>query len=944
MEIDHVLSRQHHHAFRIFNIATSTFPQGAQKRLGACLPSLMAPVRVIQDSDDDSDPISPERSQVAVEKQPTAELLHSTSQPAELSGVPTDPSMSSNGMCALHNGTGTDINQRTESLLHDLHPARRHLAEPTPQHLPPPTLEWNTSTSPTISKVNRRQTTMGIIESQKEDSLKLPRRKTTKTYGTHTRHERSSSWFDDEVGATGIGMDGGSSRKRQRMDGAEVDHLDELGANSTEEDGNMFGVDMGHTKFGRQLPAEIDIGNFFKPYSSKSSSDVNHLIVSSDYAMASTGVPRGPLADNVLEHDMLDDREFHHNIGQAGDIQGLRASSTDPMLGPHSGIPDFTSHVSNLEVAPPTLTNSQREQYDNIGGLVLEPNLDSTPDAGDLLRNLWGKSPENASTVPIASDERYNSQLAKTQKTMDGSSDAIPKGSSIRSGHSYGTCTPGRSKSFMDITSSSANRSSSPAAKSKLNRRTKTSHGKNDSLHPPSSIDSLALPPAVEEKAGRKSTKPGRKPKVQTDDEADELASDEIVIGLPKEQYKPRPSRSRSGTHDDIVEQPSSSQKKTSGPDSDEIAIGLPKEQYKPRPSRSRGGNTAEVVEALDFSKPKKKLKRGMTTGRILKKKIVDTDDEDDVIYVDERPKKDADKRAKPELVKEEGLEEVSKGKEMSTTQEDEHREVEKDVPNSADDENAIDEVLAQKPEPKKRGRKPKQTTEPAAELDDTHKRAEDLPSDDFLVNTPEAECPEPKKRGRKRKQTTETISEVEDNPETIGALPGPEDIVETIETTELKDPEPEPTGPKKRGRKRKVATEVLGEEPVVEVTADLDDAKGSYVPISDALKEKDRNLVQRVYPPTSKSKLMDLETQKPPYADDENQDSNSQDLVSPPETPKKATNTTAEKEVATPSTKLDPKAKGPTKHSPINKPKVPLRVGLSKRARIEPLLKIKRK
>ena len=93
----------------------------------------------------------------------------------------------------------------------------------------------------------------------------------------------------------------------------------------------------------------------------------------------------------------------------------------------------------------------------------------------------------------------------------------------------------------------------------------------------------------------------------------DELNSDDVAIELPKEQHKPRPSRSRSSLiHDDgeaieIISNVTRKETKTSSDflDSDELAaIGLPKEQYKPRPSRRRSKPAAEDEQTEVFVVP----------------------------------------------------------------------------------------------------------------------------------------------------------------------------------------------------------------------------------------------------------------------------------------------------------------------------------------------------
>jgi hypothetical protein len=515
---------------------------------------------------------------------------------------------------------------------------------------------------------------------------------------------------------------------------------------------------------------------------------------------------------------------------------------------------------------------------------------------------------------------------------------------------------------LIEIPSSNAARSSS-AVKPK-SKRSKTSVSLDESQNPPSSIDSLALPASAKVKTNEKTVQKDRKKKVRTDEEIDELASAEITIGLPKERYKPRPSRSRSEDNvDQAAEQPQSLQKKSSGLDSDEIAIGLPKEQYKPQPSRSRSGQPPEVVEALDFSKPKKKkLRRGMTTGRILKKKVIDSDEEDDVIYVNERPRKDGVGKGGLELVKEDVSEEISE--ESSAVRKGRQLEIEEEGQCVIFQVETTTTLSDHQPnEPKKRGRKRKNTSENTPDAYQI-KENEQVPSEEVPPSpaTKEPEPHQPKKRGRKPKQVMETISEAEDVSEAHDAQPEP--VQDDIEVVVTKAAEPEAAEPKKRGRKKKTSgtvvdavneevDEIAGEVSLNKTTAAAESAR------SEALKEKhpNTNSVSTTEPTTKgdKVRLLDHQNENTGIQDrDQNTIAPSDPLETPrkpsttnpskgTETPSAVTTPTAPTASSKPDTKKDDKEKGPTKHSPLGKPKVPFRVGLSKRARIEPLLKVRR-
>jgi hypothetical protein len=194
----------------------------------------------------------------------------------------------------------------------------------------------------------------------------------------------------------------------------------------------------------------------------------------------------------------------------------------------------------------------------------------------------------------------------------------------------------------------------------------------------------------------------------QGDEEMEENEDD--AIGLPKERYKPRPSKSRGSTteperqsqpdEDELLAKKKSSKKcvkavpkatEHSSPVklptselnlSDEAIIGLPKENYKPRPSRRRSRMIAEDDEAtievdtgsvyskdpeqpmqsqqskhsvashtLEVAEPatpkpkkgkKAKVKRAKTSATCLLKKSepMVSDGEDDVLWMETRPAK----------------------------------------------------------------------------------------------------------------------------------------------------------------------------------------------------------------------------------------------------------------------------------------------------------------
>ncbi|KIW63624.1 hypothetical protein PV04_08610 [Phialophora macrospora] len=226
--------------------------------------------------------------------------------------------------------------------------------------------------------------------------------------------------------------------------------------------------------------------------------------------------------------------------------------------------------------------------------------------------------------------------------------------------------------------------------------------------------------------------------------------SDEIIIGLPKEAYKPRPSRSRSKVTAEEEELPNSKYDESSPAKlpssglglSDEAAIGLPKDNYKPRPSRSRSKKVVDETpnlpppeEELDHQTPMKsstfdvpeaetppvpltksgvkkgrkaKVKRAKTSAAALLKKIEPmlSEGEDDVVWMDTKP-------APVKLELPPDLKALKKEPDMPDADQDEDdivahkRSTVKDthitieIPSNAEAKNLV-------AEPKKRGRKPK--------------------------------------------------------------------------------------------------------------------------------------------------------------------------------------------------------------------------------------------
>ncbi|KAF9893294.1 hypothetical protein FE257_011724 [Aspergillus nanangensis] len=262
-------------------------------------------------------------------------------------------------------------------------------------------------------------------------------------------------------------------------------------------------------------------------------------------------------------------------------------------------------------------------------------------------------------------------------------------------------------------------------------------------------------------------------------------------------------------------------------------------------------------------------------------------------------------------------------------------------------------------PEKRKPGRPPKN----AKKFDDTNQPETNGPSytpvnpqDDIPTNDPDTinvsstegqrKEREPRKKKLKRGKTTSAIlhktytSDVEDDVIWVDERPVNPDSGEQYKLAELAPPgdnhlEPDAAeakenalseqskvtpAPKKRGRKRKKTAEQLPPADEAAATPVQETEPPVLPPIEDTNDQPfdPENNVD------NNTKIQDLK------APDSKTDPNTPNPPQPPSTPPKPA-------PQTPST-----SKGPTKHSPISTTgKVPYRIGLSRRARIAPLLKI---
>jgi len=458
------------------------------------------------------------------------------------------------------------------------------------------------------------------------------------------------------------------------------------------------------------------------------------------------------------------------------------------------------------------------------------------------------------------------------------------------------------------------------------------------------------------------------------------LNSDGLAIELPKEQYKPRPGRSRGATNEMLTKLASpdatSNEQKTNESEqrspvmqltnelnlSDEAFVGLPKENYKARPSRSRSKRTivdgdtvhsdlfpaaeepptrsaAIIVEAEEattkkLKKPKRplkktKVKRAKTSASALIKKSEPmlSEGEDDVLWLETKPsqvKLDVPRGIKPETVLGgEILEAASAGSstikaavETGVTELENHVEEGHD-PVTGGVLQIVDAASASSTSDSRYGS--------VTRTDTRHILVDVLP-----LSTCHTQI-QPKKRGRKKKSDAPDdqvidIGERGHDPESSDAVANemPEDV-----STPAK---PET---KKGGCKKKVADIAAEAEHANRNTESESDAslsgKNQHGNSRPVLAAKDLNCtVPLANAKSAKHTTSDLaDTIHSPA-----KENILEPAASPLETPHKQ------------ESKETDSQKGPTKHSPINPSggKALYRVGLSRRAAIPPLLKIVRK
>ncbi|OJD28290.1 hypothetical protein ACJ73_00312 [Blastomyces percursus] len=407
-----------------------------------------------------------------------------------------------------------------------------------------------------------------------------------------------------------------------------------------------------------------------------------------------------------------------------------------------------------------------------------------------------------------------------------------------------------------------------------------------------STRDELALPSMVQvaitnmRPTAISKNEPSAAENTGMESDRDELDCINADFGIPKERYKPRPSRSRSKAIIDTglrIDE-------AGGSENPHVEVVVPHEDSaiaQTCQSREDGGSIVTEISnnpeefmlhattqdtpregskrRLKMAK-KKKVKRGKTTSVILKR-AVESDVDDDVIWVDEKPVnvifKDVREENPGPKGRKTGRREESDGEALDNSTE------------------SIPEVTALK----------------AKTEDESHVKPDEvqpLP----LGHTTATAAPAPKKCGRKRKKTSDSLtveSPITDDKKDI--QPQDENIPASKKPLEGKDSKPDTVADIGPAAEADQVTQFNEEEQKKPISADAPTSTPH---------------------PTS------------PQPQPQSQPSITTPAPEPVETPKKPP-------------MIAPR--GPDKHSPItvNK-KVSYRVGLSRTAKIAPLLKVVRK
>ncbi|PLN83950.1 hypothetical protein BDW42DRAFT_57668 [Aspergillus taichungensis] len=515
------------------------------------------------------------------------------------------------------------------------------------------------------------------------------------------------------------------------------------------------------------------------------------------------------------------------------DAHALKTAIDIAAIGPNSGSSDMEVHAA--PDYPPTVPYTSLPQYAigpgngylNDGVHAYHAPAQYLPQYSSIISDDSSRSAPsyNLFESSLRPSESSNESIIGVNPEVNGPTEALQQ--SLRRHNSMQTpfWSPHDTEPFSSVASPQANRVKSDGA---------ATIGFQQSQQ---SADELAAPVSVEVQVPEKMRGRKKKQPVLEDDEDDELAQPVVreaikQVDKPEKRKPGRPpknakgvldEKAMDGTGDTATNGPVKSDSRSSDNvesnsthTGDKIVLGEASEKEK-EPEPARTVQLVEPTETAVKGTRKKKMKRGKTTS-VTVKKTYDSDVEDDVIWVDERPRPTDHADPQPDT----GAGNVETTPHTGSG-----------IQSNGDTKPALFEVVP----------------------------------------------PPPKKRGRKRKATSEQVPEEAPKEQSDVADPGLDGKRDQQNDTNTTPVEPRDPSDAVVNESHQQSVEPFTLNP--------------WHPLPDSIAEKKEN-------------------------DDA------------PATPQKAGNA--------PETP----AKGPTKHSPISSTsRVPYRVGLSRRARIAPLLKV---
>ncbi|KAI9745767.1 MAG: hypothetical protein M1835_002563 [Candelina submexicana] len=569
-----------------------------------------------------------------------------------------------------------------------------------------------------------------------------------------------------------------------------------------------------------------------------------------------------------------------------------------------------TGHSIAVDLSDPALalTTSQKDQYTVPSKHPSQPGV--TPTAADMFGfgDPFARFPGESSTIPNTTPVEAPSkdvEVSASTKTSTGSSELLqhllpssppvdPKSlaaSASASQHSKGLR---RSKSSQPVqqpspnalleSMASTNGLTSPTVKARRNRRTATIAAiKTQDPHD----DAPNLAPNLGTLLADTTIGGAVRQEISEINEAD--GSSKVALQEPK--YSKEVASGKGLQADELG--------------SDEIAIGLPKEQYKPRPSRSRSIRNADsLVETVDFSKrpeaqARARIKRSKTLGATPKA----------------NSSTDLSSNSSDKLEESKTIEIATKVKRKKIGDPEKVPEAQQHPAEIVtEDETIHDSIVSEALAPDKA----------TAELEIEHEH-HTLPEQAYSIEALQGEQQGSVQHPEPADQPTTNDSRLPES------LPEAQKEAEMISIPKPRG-RPRKTSQAPKARKRRKTEDSPNhpsEEPTTKETTNPPIVTHNHPPNSLlALAEIDGNLA-----PTKP--LNPIPTTTPENKPTEN---GSRSTPSPPQPPS---------EILTPKKRpptTSSSGKGPDKHSPLNSGKVPYRVGLSKRARIEPLLRVVKK